>query len=94
LISRVSAVQWAKFHKLVNETVARLKAADGDRERIEDSIRRYIERGDKLGAPPYDLWDFFSISTPGIPELAGYCGAESEQMEAVFARVTKEQFGG
>lgn len=40
-------VEWAKFRRLVDDTVARLKAADGDRERIEAAIRRYIERGVK-----------------------------------------------
>ena len=87
-------VQWAKFRRLVDDIVARLKAADGDREGIEAAIRRYIERGDKLGASPYDLWDFFAISSPPIPERAGYSGAECEQMVAVFERLSKERFGG
>ena len=87
-------MQWARFHKLLDDTVARLKAADGDRESIEAAIRRYIERGDKLGASPYDLWDFFAISSPGIPERAGYCEAECEQMVGVFDRLSKERFGG
>jgi hypothetical protein len=90
---RHAAVQWAKFDKLVEDTVARLKAADGDREGIEAAIRRYIERGDKFGASPYDLWDFFAISSPGIPERAGYCGAEGERMVAVFDRLSTERFG-
>jgi hypothetical protein len=84
---------WKRFHRLVDETVARLRSADGDREKIESAIRRYIERGDKLGASPLDLWDYFAISSPGIPEKAGYCGVECEQMEAVFERLSKEKFG-
>jgi hypothetical protein len=87
-------VHWAKFRRLCDDTVARLRAADGDRERIESAIRHYIERGDKLGASPYDLWDFFAISAPGIPERAGYCGYESENMVEVFVRLSKERFGG
>jgi hypothetical protein len=87
-------MQWAKFLRLRDETVARLKAAAGDRERIESTVRWYIERGSKLGASPYDLWDFFAISSPGIPERAGYCGSECEQMVAAFDRLSKERFGG
>lgn len=86
-------MEWTKFLKLRDETVARLKAADGDRERIDSAIRRYIDRGGKLGASPYDLWDFFAISSPGIPERAGCCGYESDQMVAVFERLSKERFG-
>ena len=85
-------MEWAKFRRLVDDIVARLKTADGDREGVESAIRRYIERGDKLGASPYDLWDFFAISSPGIPERAGYCGVECDQMVAVFDRLSKERF--
>ncbi|WP_020467826.1 hypothetical protein [Zavarzinella formosa] len=87
-------MQWAKFHKLVDDTVARLKLADGDREKIEAAIRRYIERGDGYGMSSHDLWDFLAISSPGIPERAGYCGVECEQMVTVFDRLSKERFGG
>jgi hypothetical protein len=86
-------LQWAKFQRLVDDTIARLRAADGDRERIESSIRRYIDRGHTLGMSPMILWDYFAISSPGIPERAGYCGYECEQMVAVFDRLTKERFG-
>ena len=87
-------MEWTKFLRLRDDTVARLKAAGGDRERIESAIRRYVDRGTKLGASPYDLWDYFAISSPGIPERAGYCGYECQQMVAVFERLTKERFGG
>jgi hypothetical protein len=87
-------MEWARFRRLVDDIVTRLKAADGDRERIESAIRLYIERGDKLGMSPMVLWDYFAISSPGIPERAGYCGYEREQMVAVFDRLSKERFGG
>lgn len=87
-------MEWAKFRRLVDDTVARLKAADGDSERIETAIRRYIEQGNKCGMSPMILWDYFAISSPGIPERAGYCGVECEQMVAVFDRLSKERFGG
>jgi hypothetical protein len=86
-------VEWTKFRRLVEDTVALLKAAGGDRERIESAIRRYIERGASLGMSPLVLWDYFAISSPGIPGRAGYCGYEGEQMVAVFDRLSKEWFG-
>jgi hypothetical protein len=86
-------MQWAKFRRLVDETVGRLRAADGDREAIESAIHRYIEHGRRLGMSPMILWDYFAISSPGIPERAGYCDSESEQMIAVFERLSREQFG-
>ena len=84
-------MQWAKFHNLVDDTVARLKTANGDRDGIEDAIRRYLERGEKLGMSPYDLADYFAISSPGIPEKAGYCGVECEKLVDVFQRMTRER---
>jgi hypothetical protein len=87
-------VDWKKFDRLVSDTVGRLKAAEGDPEAVEASILRYIEQGDKLGASPYDLWDFFAISSPGIPERAGYRGIEGKQMTTVFERLSEQRFGG
>jgi hypothetical protein len=87
-------MEWARFRRLVVDTVARLKAADGDREKIEAAIRRYIERGDSYGMSPTILWDYFAISSPGIPQRAGYCGVECEQMTTVFERLSTERFGG
>jgi hypothetical protein len=90
---RGEPMRWGKFHHLVDHTVARLRSADGDREKIEAAIRWYIERGDELEMSPMILWDYFAISSPGIPEKAGYCGYESEQMVAVFDRLSKDRFG-
>ena len=86
-------MNWDKFRKLVADTVTRLREADGDREKIESTIRRYLNQGDKYGMSPLILWDYFAISSPGIPEKAGYCGVECEQMEAIFAQMSKQKFG-
>jgi hypothetical protein len=83
-----------KVFQLCDETVAGLKKAAGDQDQIEAAIRRYIDRGDRLGMSPYDLWDFFAISSPSIPEQAGYGGYECDKMVAVFERMSKERFGG
>jgi hypothetical protein len=87
-------MEWPKFRRLVEDTVSRLKAADGDRDRIETAVRRYIERGDKYGMSPTLLWDYFAINSPTIPERAGYCGYEGEKIIAVFDQMTKARFGG
>jgi hypothetical protein len=87
-------MEWDKFRRLVDDSVARLRSAEGDPQRIESAIRRYIERGNRLGMSPMILRDYFAISSPGIPEKAGYCGAESEQMVAVFDRLSEDRFGG
>jgi hypothetical protein len=85
-------MEWDKFHRLVDNTVTRLRNAEGDREKVESSIRRYLNQGDKYGMSPMILWDYFAISSPGIPERAGYCGYEAEQMVAIFDRLSKEKF--
>ena len=87
-------MQWARFRRLVDDTVARLKAAGGDREGIEAAIRQYIERGDGCGMSPMILWDCFAIRSPGIPERAGYGGVECDRMVATFDRLSGERFGG
>ncbi len=86
-------MNWAAFSRLVDDTVARLRAADGDQEGIEAALRRYIDRGVKHVHSPFILWDYFAISSPGIPERAGYCGYECEKMVALFDRLTGERFG-
>lgn len=86
-------MDWAKFRKLVAETVLKLKAADRDWERIEVALRKYIEGGEKYGMSPLILWDYFAISSPGIAEQAGYCGYDQERIVALFDRLTMERFG-
>jgi hypothetical protein len=86
-------MEWDKFRKLVAETVSRLREADGDREKIESAIRRYLNQGYKYVWSPMILWDYFAISSPGIPERAGYCGAECEEMVAIFDRLSTKKFG-
>jgi hypothetical protein len=86
-------MEWAKFRRLVDDTVARLRAADGDSERIEAAVRRYLIEGDKCGMSPMILWDYFAISSPGIPERAGYSEHECEQMVGMFDRLAREKFG-
>jgi hypothetical protein len=93
IAGRIEEMEWSKFHRLVDDTVTRLRNAEGDREKVESAIRRYLNQGYKYVMSPYILWDYFAISSPGIPARAGYCGYEAEQMEAIFDRLSKEKFG-
>ena len=86
--------KWVKFHRLVKDTVALLRAADGDQEKIQSAIRRYLGCGRTLEMSPTVLWDSFPISSPGMPEKAGYCGYEAEKIVALFGRISNELFGG
>jgi hypothetical protein len=85
-------MDWDKFHRLVDDTVTRLRHGGGDREKVESAIRRYLNQGYKYVMSPMILWDYFAISSPGIPERAGYCGYEVEQMVAIFNRLSNEKF--
>lgn len=85
-------MNWDKFDQLVEETVCRLREAVGNRERIETVIRHYLDQGFKYVVSPMILWDYFAISSPGIPEQAGYGGDEAEQIVAIFDRLSKEKF--
>jgi hypothetical protein len=87
-------MEWAKFRRLADDTVARLRAADGDWEKIEAAIRRFLERGKKYGMSPAVLWDYSAVSSPSIPGQAGYGGFECETMVGVFGRLSPAKFGG
>jgi hypothetical protein len=88
----VVEMEWDSFHRLVGNTVTRLGAAEGDRDKIEIIIRRYLNQGYKYVMSPMVLWDYFAISSPSIPERAGYSGYEAQQMIAIFDRLSKEKF--
>ena len=85
-------MDWDKFRRLVKQTVTRLRNADGDREKIESAIRRYLNQGYKCVLSPMVLWDYFAISYPSIPVRAGYCGYEADQMVAIFHRLSTEKW--
>jgi hypothetical protein len=85
-------MEWEKFHRLMDDTVIRLRNAEGDRDKIESAIRSYLNQGYKYVLSPMVLWDYFAISSPRIPERAGYRGYEAEQMVAIFERLSKEKF--
>ena len=48
-------MEWSKFHRLVDDTVSRLRNAEGDRQKVESVIRRYLNQGYKYVTSPYIL---------------------------------------
>ena len=82
-----------QVHEFLDDTVAALRAATGDMQRIEIAIRTYCQRGRELDMSPMELWDYFAISYPGLPEKAGYSEAQIEETENRFQRVTNELWG-
>ena len=84
-------MDWDKFRVLVGQTINDIHAAGGDRDRIDVAIRRYLTRGSKLGMSPMVLWDYFAVSSPTIPEHAGYCGYDAEKVIARFEAISAEE---
>src|SRR5262245_51766257 len=58
------------------ETAERLQAAHGERPAIIAAIERFLDFGDAGEYSPAELWDYFCISSPTIPALAGYDATE------------------
>jgi len=83
-----------EIDRLLQETVARLASAKGDEGRVAQAIRQYLSEGSSLHMSPTELWDYFAISTPGLPEEAGFDAAETERAVEVFSMLADEAFRG
>lgn len=79
--------------QLLKTTVEALRAARGDTKKLTVAIDRYLEQGSALECSPMTLWDYFAISSPGLPEKAGYRGAEVQAVEKLFEKRSKRRFG-
>ena len=85
-------MDWAKFHFLVNDTIARLTTAAGDRKEIEACLRRYVQKAQKLKVPEKVLRDYLSVNSPSMLQRADYGEIESEKIVIVFDRLMQEHF--
>jgi hypothetical protein len=85
-------MDWVAFELLVEDTVSRLRVAAGSCAKVRAAIRHYINRGDALGMSPMILWDYFAISSPGIPERAGYDEADRKSAVGVFEELSAAKF--
>jgi hypothetical protein len=79
---------------LCQQTVARLRAAAGERELIAAAIRQFLEEGMEIVYSPSALWDYFAISHPDLPTQAGYNQVERDRIVRIFGTVSWEKFGG
>jgi hypothetical protein len=70
-----------------------LQQAKGNPTKIRAAIRQYINQGNKLIHSPMILWDYFAISSPGIPEQAGFSTEETEEAIAIFGDLSDAKFG-
>jgi len=73
--------------ELSGQTVAKLSASDGDLAFVRDTLLAYVTAGYELGMVAEELIDAFCVSTPNILETAGFSGAPSEEIMAVFDEI-------
>lgn len=84
---------WDKFDAVVAESVERLRDAIGDDAKIAEAVGYYISQGSSDIRSPSVLWDYFSISSPSMPEQAGYDEAQESRAIGIFEAIMKERFG-
>ena len=70
-----------------------LRAAGGERAAIIHAIEQFLDFGDAGEYSPLDLWDYFSISAPSIPALAGFSTAEEDRVTRIFSTCTHARYG-
>jgi hypothetical protein len=75
------------LERLQDETVAGLKAANGQTDPLRPVIMSYLKRGYELGLSPSELTDFFCVSTPSIVEAAGYTDTSGDSVVSLFDEV-------
>jgi hypothetical protein len=76
------------------ETAERLRAAHGERSAIIAAIERFLDFGDAGEYSPAELWDYFCISSPTVPMLAGYDAMEEDRITRIFSTCTHARYGG
>ena len=78
--------------QFLKATVKALREARGNTTKLTAAIDQYLEQGTLLECSPLELWDHFAISSPGLPEKAGYKRAEVEAAEKLFEKRSKKRF--
>jgi hypothetical protein len=76
------------------ETAERLRAARGERSAIIAAIEEFLDFGDAGEYSPAVLWDYFCISSPTIPALAGYDAVGEDRIIRIFSTCTHARYGG
>lgn len=77
--------------RFLKKTVKDLAAARGNAPNTAAAIDAYLEEGSALGCSPSELWDHFAVSSPGLPEKAGFSGAELKAVLRSYAKRSKQR---
>lgn len=75
------------------DTAGRIRAANGDRAGIAAAIEAFLDFGDAGDYSPFELWDYFSMSVPTVPALAGCDAAAEDRVVRIFATCTHARYG-
>jgi hypothetical protein len=87
---KLSATQ--KRRLFFTKTIDALRAARGDSEAVKRALESYMAEGDAAGMSPYELRDYFDISSPGLAEKAGYGKQEAAEASEIFEAVSKARY--
>ena len=83
----------AQLDRLLDGTVAQLRKARSSEAEQRQAIRDYLAKGDELDLSPTELWDYFDISSPSLPEQADYSDQECERAHVLFEQEAESKFG-
>jgi hypothetical protein len=68
-----------------------LAAARGDPDRVAAAVTKLARSAfTTLHYPPYVVWDYPAISSPGLFERAGYAGVEVEELTPIIEKAMAE----
>ncbi len=79
---------------LLSKAIDRFRDARGSREKIKKAIEQYLEEGDAIEMSPLELRDYFDISSPGLPEKAGFSLQELDEASELFTEVSSARYRG
>ena len=77
----------------LGRTVRRLRDTKGNDSELHSTIELYLTEGSALEVSPSELWDYFDVSSPGLPEEAGFSPDEQKRAVEMFSRQSSERFG-
>jgi len=85
--------QEEQIRDLLERAVERFRAARGSSMKLRAAIEQYLEDGDALDCSPFELRDYFDISSPGLVEEAGYLADEQQHASELFDSVSAARYG-
>jgi hypothetical protein len=88
------------MNALRRATAERLRAATGPRDAIVAAIEQFLDEAESIVDEgklrvysPSALWDHFAISSPSIPEMAGYDTQGRDRIVRIFSTVAHKRWG-